>query len=343
MHGDSGRGAMITKNVPILQNELLSYSRIAACKHANGRDWWIVKNAWHKNLYYKWLLTPDGVQGPFIQQIGPVYGITNEQNSYASFSPNGSKYMSLTANSYVVLMDFDRCMGLFSNPDSIYNNNVAGSISGGVSGIFSPSGQYLYICNRLQINQYNLWSTRINDSVRIVTLTDFNDTFQMDIMQSAPNGKIYISTWAGGRNKIHVINQPDSLGLACDFHLYGQEVKTINPIAIPYFPNFRLGPLIGSGCDTIQTGLEQIASPNNGIRIEPNPVSNNATVLYSANESRAVKVELFNNLGEVVLTQSGEANSGRIIVNVESLPSGIYIAKLTNGDAMLNAKLVIER
>jgi hypothetical protein len=192
MRGDSGRGAVITKNVPILQNELLSFSRMAACKHANGRDWWIVKNAWHENIYYKFLLTPDGVRGPFVQQIGPIYGRVNEQGGHSSFSEDGSKYASLTTNSYVVLMDFDRCTGEFSIRDSIINfyPYLGGtSWSGGFSVAFSPSGRFLYVCNRLQINQYDLLANRINDSIRIVTLTDLTDTFQMDIMQSALNGK----------------------------------------------------------------------------------------------------------------------------------------------------------
>lgn len=275
MRADSGRGALTSKNVPIIQNELLSCSRLSACKHANGRDWWIVKPAWYENIYYEFLLTPEGVQGPFIQQIGPLYGRLNDQGSYSSFSPDGSKYVSLTDESYVVLMDFDRCTGLFSNPESIINYYPylgGSSFSGGFSAVFSPSVRFLYVCNRLQINQYDLLSSRINDSVRIVTLTDYTDTFQMNIMQLAPNGKIYISTWNGGRDKIHVINQPDSLGLACDFQLYGQPVLTDDPFNLPYFPNYRLGPLVGSGCDTINGVLTPALSEGEGVRVSPDPV-----------------------------------------------------------------------
>ncbi len=123
MRGDSGRGVITTKNVPILQNELLSFSRLAACKHANGRDWWIIKNAWHENIYYEFLLTPVGIQGPFLLQLGPNYPLENEQAGYSSFSPDGSKYMSLTSASYIVIMDFDRCTGALSNPKNIFNDD----------------------------------------------------------------------------------------------------------------------------------------------------------------------------------------------------------------------------
>ena len=271
MRADNGRGGIVNKNTPILQNELLSYSRLAACRHANGRDWWIIKPAWHENIYYEFLLTPAGVQGPFTQQIGPVFGMINEQSSYSSFSPDGSKYVSLTDEGYVALFNFDRCTGLLANSDSIFNPNGVDSISGGVSCAFSPSGRFLYVSNALQINQYDLFSSNINDSVRIVSLSPFTDTFQLNIMQLAPNGKIYISLWNGGRNKIHVINQPDSFGLACDFQLYGQTVANIGPYNLPYFTNYRLGALKESPCDTI-TNLSPSLSKGEGAIVSPDPV-----------------------------------------------------------------------
>ena len=274
MRLDSGRGDLVSKNVSLIQGELLSASRLSACKHANGRDWWIVKPAWHENIYYTFLLTPDSIQGPFIQQIGPVYGITGELSASSAFSPDGSKYASVTAESYVVLMDFDRCTGLFSNPDSFYNNDsndpINQPITGGVVLTFSPSGRFLYINNSIELNQYDLWSSDIHDSVRIET--DTTEPYEMNILQLAPNGKMYVSCWGGGSYKMSVINYPDSLGLSCDFQLQGQPTSTQSPIAIPYFPNYRLGTLVGSGCDTI-SGVPSLALPEGeGIRVSPDPV-----------------------------------------------------------------------
>ena len=97
MRLDSGKGSVTQKNVFLIQSEILSASRLSACRHANGRDWWIVKNAWHENIYYKFLLTPEGIQGSFIQQIGPKYGLRNELPASACFNPDGSMYASVTA------------------------------------------------------------------------------------------------------------------------------------------------------------------------------------------------------------------------------------------------------
>lgn len=62
MSGDSSRGIVIEKN-HILLNDNLVPGRLTACKHANGRDWWIITHQYNTNLYYKYLVTPSGIQG----------------------------------------------------------------------------------------------------------------------------------------------------------------------------------------------------------------------------------------------------------------------------------------
>jgi outer membrane protein assembly factor BamB len=340
----NGQGAVTAKNVPIIQNELLSASRLAACRHANGRDWWIVKNVWHENIYYKFLLTPNGVQGPFIQQIGPLYGTTNELPAYAAFSPDGSKYASVTAESFLVLMDFDRCSGLFSNPDSLFNNDSSDPLnrpaSGGVNIAFSPNGRFLYINNPIELNQYNLWSLHIHDSVRIETDTGF---YQMNTMQLAPNGKIYISCWNGGSYKINVINQPDSLGSACDFQLLGQNVLSLNPTNLPYFPNFRLGPLPGN-CDTL-TEIENIMVAHPAFAtVTPNPATDRAEIIYYTSGNTANQAMIYDINGKVVWSANVTGSSGVINVNVSPFPAGMYFVKFTTDSReLLNSKLVVIR
>ena len=344
MEKDSGRGDLIKKNVPILQGIILSAGRISACRHANGRDWWIVKPAWQENIYYTFLLTPDSVKGPFTQRIGPSYGHYNEVNTYSTFSLDGTKYASVTEESLVVLMDFDRCTGLFSNPDSFYNSNsfdpVHNPMSGGNSLAFSPNGRFLYVVNPIELNQYDLWRSPIRDSVRIKT--DSINDFQMNNLQYGPNGKIYLSCWNGGSYAIHVINQPDSLGMACDFQFLGQSVLSVNSVGIPYFPNFRLGALIGSGCDTIPNGIQNLKPID--LKIEPNPASNLVTISYPPHESDGWRIDLYDNLGELILSQNEKAGADRSIIDVSTFPIGLYFVRVYNNNTvMLNSKLIIAR
>jgi outer membrane protein assembly factor BamB len=349
MSQDSGRGAVISKNIPIIQNELLSWSRMAACKHANGRDWWIIKNAWYENIYYEFLLTPDGVQGPFIQQIGPVYGVPdNEQPSFSLFNQEGSKYVSFTSNqSPIIMMDFDRCSGVLSNPSTLRNSDSPDPRTpsiGGVSAAFSPDDRFLYIVSDpFELNQYDLQSPNVNDSIRIVTLPDTN-FYELHISQLAPNGKIYISCWNGGLYKIHVINSPDSLGAACDFQLYGQSVLSQNSVAIPYQPNFRLSALTGS-CDTIHTNITDIVDAHPTFAsVSPNPASDQASLFYSTNSNSQNRAEIFDITGNLIWNSNTVGSSGNININLSAMPAGIYLVRFTADDnILLNTKLVVTK
>jgi hypothetical protein len=342
---DSGRGDLVVKNAFLINDKLLSASRLAACKHANGRDWWIVKNAWHENIYYTFLLTPDNILGPFVQQIGPLYGADPELPSYSTFSPDGSKYASVTTVSNIVIMNFDRCTGLFSNPDSIYNNDtgdIGPPASGGNSLTFSPNSRFLYVDIPPNLNQYDLWSPNINDSVRIIT--DTGEFYQLGTFQLAPNGKIYVSCWNGGAYAIHVINEPDSLGLACDFQLLGQPVLSANSNNLPYFPNYRLGALIASGCDTISGIMDVSTLVRSGVIIEPNPVFSVFTVAFSnpndIDTYKDLHFTLYDLTGRLVMDESLKEQS--TVLHRKDQMDGMYLWHICDGTKNLyNGKLVL--
>lgn len=346
MNADSGRGDVIIKNHSILQGIALSGSRLAACKHANGRDWWIIKPAWHENIYYKFLLTSDSVLGPFMQQIGPMYGYYNERAAYSLFSPDGTKYASVTSESKVVIMDFDRCTGLFSNPDSLVNNNsgdpINNPISGGGSMAFSPSGRFLYVDNPIELNQYDLWSPQMHDSVRIKT--DTAENYQMNILQLAPNGNIYISCWDGGSYAIHLIDQPDSLGTACGFHLLGQPVLSQSPLALPYFPNYHLGTLIGSGCDTLVDISSITSSHISFVTLSPNPAKDRTYLVYYTGHQTANTIELYDYEGRLLLSQNTSGANGEVPIDVKSLADGVYVLRFIVDDSIFSdQKLVVRK
>ena len=72
--------------------------------------------------------------------------------------------------------------------------------------------------------------------------------------QLAPNGKIYICTGISTGRYYHVINNPDEAGIACNVQQFGLQLTTWYDNTMPNFPNFRLGALKGSPCDTL--GIE---------------------------------------------------------------------------------------
>jgi hypothetical protein len=66
---------------------------------------------------------------------------------------------------------------------------------------------------------------------------------------------------------IHRIRRPNNEGDECAFER-NIEIPTLNYVTLPNFPNYRLGPLDGSGCDTL--GLNN--NPVAWWRYEPNPI-----------------------------------------------------------------------
>ena len=77
-------------------------------------------------------------------------------------------------------------------------------------------------------------------------------------MQLAPDGKIYMSSTSTIRS-LHVIHQPDEPGSACQFQAYGLPLPARNSFSVTYSPNYRLGPLDGSSCDTLGLDNRPIA------------------------------------------------------------------------------------
>jgi hypothetical protein len=221
-------------------------------------------------------------------------------------------------------MDFDRCTGDFSNPLVIFNN--ASTIpsqhaSGAASEEFSPNGRFVYVSTVVNLNQYDLWADTIQDSAQIY-VADSGDFYQIDMLQLATNGKLYGCTWNGGLNALHVVNYPDSGGGSCGFVYGGQPTLSLNSNELPNMINYNLGPLIGSGCDTIPAGLNKVAE-NDLLRIMPNPADKYLYVEMGMQGN--YEFDLLNATGQVVAkTETRQVD----IFDTESLSSGIYFIRV---------------
>lgn len=125
---NGGLGAVVQKKIPIVQDILIA-SELTACKHGNGRDWWIITHQYNSDMYYKFLLTPSSILGPFTQHIGSLMYVRGFSQS--CFSPDGSKFACYNSYEDLDIMDFDRCSGNFSNFIHVPINDTAAA--GGVA------------------------------------------------------------------------------------------------------------------------------------------------------------------------------------------------------------------
>jgi len=250
MNDNNGLGEVVQRRRFLLY-EPLAFGQLTATKHANGRDWWLLVNTRDSNLYYRYLLDPSGVRRMEDQAVGETVLAGVGQ---AVFSPDGTRYarfnsVSAAAGRFVDIYSFDRCTGLLSNPIKFqFDPNT---LAGGAA--ISPNSRYLYTSYRLAIDQYDLQAPDILASRQTVAEYDgFGDPFPTTFyqIQLAPDGKMYICA-ANGSKYLHIIHQPDLPGLACQVEQHGYQLPTYNASSIPNFPNYRLGPIDGSPCDTL--------------------------------------------------------------------------------------------
>lgn len=124
-----------------------------------------------QNEYQLFLLTPHGVAFHHEQQIGPK-GTKTDWNGRDFFSEDGTKYFQVNHEDHMIIMDFDRCNGTFSNPLQIINQAAVRDSHPSTCAAVSPNGRYLYFNNITKIWQYDLWSSDIAGSEKLIAEYD---------------------------------------------------------------------------------------------------------------------------------------------------------------------------
>ena len=353
MNQNGWRGKVISKK-NVAYKGLFGQCRITACRHANGRDWWLVHQGFQNDEYFTYLVTPDSVHAPRIQHIGPSNFYADNPGSQSAFSPDGSKFATSTSYGPLLIMDFDRCTGIFSNPDSMpvlnstytYNGQSEGVAFGAPGCCFSPNSRFVYITNTYDIWQYDTWATNIANSATLVGQWDtvgppgaFKAFYQLSLL---PNGKIIIDNFNGSSSAFHLIDSPDVQGQGCHFMFNGLPTSTINAASLPNMINYRLGPLIGSGCDTV-TGINDLLGKAFTAQMYPNPGSDVIQVdIANRNLSEQISFVLYDMLGHEVLRRNIPLY--QIQVSRDGIASGLYHWQVQNvsGEVRAKGKMVWE-
>ncbi len=348
MSQNQGRGKVLSKKNTVYKG-LFGDCRLTACRHANGRDWWVVHQGYISDEYFIYLITPDSVYPPHIQHIGVSGFYDDNAASQAGFSPDGAKYFTATARSPVEIMNFDRCIGYFSNADTLgvhstslsYNGQSFGIPSGMPGCCFSPNGRFLYCTNSYEVWQFDTWAGNVNASAIMIGRWDSigpaNSFFGLNQMFLMPNGKIIIGNVALN-TAFHLIDSPEVRGIGCHFRLNGFPVNTLNAGALPNMINYRLGRLAGSACDTL-TGIQEVAHSGNVIRIQPNPAQDHVTISLSTYLPDEV-LTITDATGHVVYYDS--AMYLERDVPIGSWAGGVYIVTVHSGAGTLASRFVKE-
>lgn len=341
-----GDGALTSTTTQL--NATLLYRTLDATKHANGRDWWILIGEEGTDKFYSLLYTPQGVVNTVTSSNLPIHtsGINRGQSC---FSPDGNIYTLASsdfnpnfATNAIYIYNFDRCSGNLSLRDSFL---FGGSIDSTLAGCaISPNSRYLYINNTYNLYQYDLQAPDIAASkTHIATYDAFLDPLLTYFyrMQIGPDQKIYMGTW-GSSEHLSVINQPDSAGPLCNFVQHQQQLPMLYSGTLPRYPNYRLGALSGSPCDTLSVSLAEHETSSNSLFCYYSEGSIFIELPDKNSETGLLEIRTIS--GQLVYQKQLPPSSTypSLKINDFTASNGIYIAMYKNRKLYLRNKLTVQ-
>lgn len=328
---NQGKGRVFSKNEIVFKGDL-SPMVFSACRHANGRDWWLICKAIQNSTYYTLLVDIDknSIVKIDSQNIGFAYAdYSTDGNSV--FSPDGRKFARSGFRDKLQVFDFDRCEGKLYNFTQIINDSIQSSNSL-LTVAISSNSRFLYITTGIKIFQYDLNDPDIQNSYELIGEWDgffYNKYFTTKFcdIQLAPDDKIYISC-ASSNVYLHRIEYPDLKGKACDFQLRKITLPTYMGCGLGNYPNYLLKIESGTSCDSLIVNNQE---PGVGVySFYPNP-SNGQLILECKNcqsVHQTYLVSVINTAGSIRYTKVIQTGSQKINLNLNFLESGLYFLVL---------------
>jgi hypothetical protein len=363
---NSDSGVIIQKNVPL--NSAPAFDALMAVQHGNGRDWWLLYQRWHGanfttgyNNIYVYLVDSSGINLYSEQFVGQNHS-TNA--GHLIFSPDGEHFANVSFKGLLQLYNFERCTGVISLWETVQVENIPPIYSYYVSSAFSADGSKLYVSENSAVTttpskllQFDLQNSPIINSKTVihnfVTSTEGIADFKF-----APDGKIYLAAadeinsfiyadtfYTQVNTHLSVINQPDSLGLACDFQPFSFYLGGARTYyGLPNNPDYELGAWVGSPCDTLTVGqAENDGKEDVFFQAWYNPEWNMIHVNASKLKGKSGVLRLFDVEGRVVYERKVEVIAGgyfttEIVMN--EIAAGVYIVSLSTEKDKVQGKVL---
>jgi len=254
MNGDGGFGEITDKNVSV---EPASYEKLAAIRHCNNKDVWVVIHKWNTDEYHAYLVTSAGVSAtPVISHTGlMINNIEDNTIGTLKFSTNGRQLAAVHSyeNNVVELMDFDNTTGLLSNA-LVFRPSPPGTpqtYTGAYGAEFSPNGKILYVTDNSTsddpstLYQFDI-SVRNAPAIIASRQVIYHPTpWFAGGLQTGPDHKIYMSMLSD--SALSVIENPDVYGPGCNFSynkiFLGEKIPTAVQFGLPNFIQSYFDPL----------------------------------------------------------------------------------------------------
>ncbi|MBK9637386.1 MAG: T9SS type A sorting domain-containing protein [Bacteroidetes bacterium] len=345
---NNGLGGVVTGQKNQLVFSMGLNPGMSVCKHANGRDWWVLTMKDSSDIVYVNLLSPSGFSAPVGYSLGFSPAAINFIGQM-NFSPDGRKFAYSyylgnfgAFNYYTRIADFDRCSGLFSNSIQLTFTDP----NPGLGLCFSPDSKKLYISSTRKIVQFNIDTSNIAASLDTVAINDGYYSpyppLQSDfwLMTLAANGKIYISSGSSVID-LHYINYPDSDGVACDIMQHSIRLPCYSIRGHVYHPNYYLGCDTTLGCPClVSTGLNENGKHDFSIKLSPNPGSAGFEILYLLPQNKNGILSVYDLQGRLMHKQSLPPWSAMQHIPTSNWAGGVYQVRIESDGYFSTSKWV---
>lgn len=322
-------GDVTLKNIAVFP---IVTEKLAAVKHANGTDYWVMVHEWGANAFRAYQVSASGFNTTaIISNTGIVHDSSAIGNTYGQlkFSACGNRVAAaMNGLDTVDVFDFDAATGIVSNPvslpfiDHVYGVEFSTDNSKLYVSSYNPSGTLL---------QYDLLAG--TPAAIIASQVVISMTPDIYALQLAPDGKIYVvksfSQFLG------VINNPDSAGIACDYVDFGLDLDPLfmgvtASLGLPCFVQSYFIP--PGGC--IPNGVVDL-SREASVVIAPNP-SHGEIIIRNENFKLPFTLEVINTLGQVIKQEMVNEQSVKI-----NLPEGFYFLSIKNNESEVTEKVIV--
>lgn len=337
-----------------------------AVRHGNGRDWWIVAKmnqgyAGGSDSFVVFSLYEDSMFISSYQEIGPRF------NTYIELdiSDKGDKICYLNVDTFSIYeFDFDRCSGIISNPVEVYNDHLFhNNLNNPIGLAYSRSSNFIYasvsnsnmtIACSDTIYQINPRTTVDSLKCTVIwydTTNVIGDSAGVFGFELGNDGNIYFSYSKGfgattGNQPIlsyiGVIKNADMPYPYCTIEPMGVYLGSQCQASINNYlasvPNYNLGPMIGSPCDTLNiTSTGQWVNPVAQIKVFPNPSNDKININWPVQGGYTWSLK---SLAGSMLS-SGTQQTGNATISTATLPVGMYFLEVHSAKEHKVEKVII--
>jgi hypothetical protein len=337
MNANAGLGKVTQRMIPLMQNARFRKTQMMACRHGNGKDWWLLKQEGDSANVHTFLFTQDSVYDKGVQVFNePIWGAWDIRGQ-STFNSSGTMYATTSHGSstgLIFIADFDRCNGILTNPHTIQmpfgsmhdpsDTTKKERLSVGLC--FSPNNELLYVISYTNVYQYDLTDSTWFHVAGIDTVYSAAQGYETAYM--GPDGKIYIGNFGGTSKQMSRIDNPDIKGAGCNFCPRCLRLDSLGSTAYvgtpPCMPNYGLG---ADPCWPVSIGQldNEVMSQ---LVTYPNPASDEIMVESESFRNNKYELSILNLFGQKVLEQKGKSFNDKLSIDISDLPKGVYVLRV---------------